>query len=180
MKTKNIVFNGMILIVGESKANYDLFHSVLSQGRYTEFMDCVYNIEFMQNKLFIEIEYGHPLPRRDYVINQDTKEKEDNRRGENQFEPKICYCVIDFTKSYLWISNLKQKKNIKEFLVKTLGVDTVVLKDVYNEEEFLKLLYTLDELKFSGEPNLLSATESLSASLSNMCYFTFVSLLCWR
>ena len=74
----------------------------------------------------------------DNVINTDTQEKEKNPRQNNQYEPKQDFAVIDFTTSYLWLSNTYKKIVLWTFFTEKLKTPQITIKEVYDEDNFIK------------------------------------------
>jgi hypothetical protein len=172
MKKKNISFSGFIVIQKNQFVNQFDFQQQIpvktyinKEGDKRYFFDVNYINTFMT----ITLNHGRPFPYKEFVYNIDTEIEEKNPRTNNQIESKIDFCLIDFSKSYLWLSNSNNKRVYMDFIMTSFKDYSLILKDVYNEDEFLSSIKSLNELKFSDEPDIFNDND-LSASMIENIY----------
>lgn len=167
---KPLIFSGIFLYINEKKLEVEDFKNVLGQGSYTNKEDIkiqIFDIAYENNFLKIKFGDGAVGSRNPFVYNFDKEEEEPNPREKNQVEPKETFALIDFNTSYMWISN-SRKRNALILLIKSyFKTSTVTAKDIYDENEFLNTLKKIDNIRFSGTPNLLSQTGVLSSALTD-------------
>lgn len=172
MKKKPISFSGFIAILNNSYVDKNMFLDSIPSKTYLKKEGdkrFFFEVDYQDNFMTITLNHGRPFPYKEKVYNIDKEIEEKNPRSNAQIEPKTDYCMIDFEKSYLWLSNFKNKKIFLEFIMTTLKDYTFCLKDVYKEAEFLNAIKSLNELKFSAEPELFS-DEDLSKSMIENIY----------
>lgn len=126
-----------------------------------------YSFEFYDNFLKINFSDGSTFPRNPNVINIETNQVEPNPRQSNQIEPKEYFAIIDFETCFLWISSSKKRKLLVDFLQKKFTKSQVIVKDVFDQEEFIKSIKRLDDIRITATPDLLSSTNTLTHALSD-------------
>lgn len=169
MKTKDLYFSNFLMLIDENFLTKKAMKKNLSdendfQHNFNE--DEYYiNAEFEDDFLKLTLEYGNPLPRQENVINIKTSEKEKNPRKKTQFEPKQAFLVIDFNSSTIWSSSSKKKPFLIDWFKHIFDTENIIIKNVFNESEFLDTIKTIDEIKFSSKPDLFSENDSLKKAL---------------
>jgi hypothetical protein len=179
IKTDDIAFSGNTLVLNDKKLDIQTLKKSVSIGSHKVFeekkqaddeetLKCILTLDYCAERfLTIKCEYGSPKPRNPEVVNVFTHDRIPNPRSSEEVEPKEIFALIDFKTSYLWISYSQKKSVILDFLEKQLGDGSeLVSQDVFNEESFIKTLKSLDNIKFSAEPDLLSQTGHLSKILT--------------
>lgn len=126
----------------------------------------MFNIEYEDTYLKMSFGEGTVGPRSPHVFNFDTKEEEPNPRHRNQVEPRETYAIIDFRTSFLWISNSKKRTALIDLFKDYLKDSSIVMKEIYDEREFIEMLKRLNSIKVSAVPNLFSDSGILSKALS--------------
>lgn len=111
----------------------------------------------------IYIEYGSALPRPEYVLDANTAEHQDNPRGINQVEPKQLFIVLDSKNSVYWFTNIKKANLIQDFF-DHFGIKCQ-LKNIYDSNDFIKNMQSINGLKLSSSPDRLFNTHSLNQNL---------------
>lgn len=171
MKKKNISFTGFIIVLKGQFVNKFDFEELIPAKNYVKkegdkrsFFEVNYKDSFMT----ITLNHGRPFPYKENVYNIDTEVEEKNPKSKNQIESKIEFCLIDFKKSYIWLSNSNNKKVYIDFIMTSLKNYTLLLKDVYNQEEFLKNIQSLNELKFSAEPDIFNDNDLSQSMIENV------------
>jgi hypothetical protein len=174
MKNQTINFSGMICYVNDFKISIDDFKEVITEKLYSEESgDCVqiFIVEFLENFLTINFADGSSMPRNPVIYDQITHSLEDNPRNKNQIEPKEYFALIDFRTSFIWLNNTSKKNILLRFLKRFFKNKNLVLKDIYDEDDFMKCIKTLDGIKISAvSPNLFANSNSISQALSDELY----------
>lgn len=169
MARKTLVFSGIFLYLNNNSINIDSFKDVLLEGSYRNTDGSkveIYNLVYEDNYLKINFGDGAIRPRNPKVFNFSIQEEEPNPRQKEQVEPKETFALLDFNTSHLWISNSKKRNILARMLQHKFPKDRLVMKEVYDEEEFISTLKKLDSLKVSAVPNLFANTGILSESLT--------------
>jgi len=173
MANKSLTFSGIFISIADKQIELKSFKDKLTQTSYSKtFQGTFYtfNLNFVDDFLKIYFTHGRPTPLPEEVINIDTLAPEENPRQKNQYEPKQNFALIDFRTGILWLNNIKKKNPLLEFLKKELDEKNIVVKDVFNETEFVEAIKSLDEIKFSAVPDLFSSTSTLTNEMSNEIY----------
>jgi len=179
MNQKEIIFSGVVCYVNDERADMQLFQNSLKQSDVIFQGDRVqsYNFYFQNNYLKISFSDGSAKPRNPNVFNVKTYEQEPNPRQADQAEPKDFFCILDFSNSYLWLSNTQKKTMITDYFKNTFQTAQVVLKDVYDEAKFVETLKVLDSVRVSAAPNLFTETNTLSKALSEEMHGAYEATL---
>jgi len=169
-KYHDVSFFGNLLLRNDSRLNINDFKIV--DGKEVEpLIDGEqvknFSFSFRGNYLCAKISSGSALPRSPSVYNLKDRIAEPNPRSEIQVEPKDSYALIDFDRSFLWISDRRHRYKLLEYFKDEFSVGGFIVKDVYNEETLRDTLKRLDEIKIVATPNLLSETNVLTKALSD-------------
>jgi hypothetical protein len=168
--TKKIRFSGNFISIDNKRVDINHFREILNKSEETEVFGNIvhsYSIEFNSNFLKVNISDGSTFPRNQKVINIKTNQSEPNPRQPNQIEPKECFAIIDFETGFLWISNGKKRSILIEFLKRKFVNSKIIVKDVFDQEEFIKAIKRLDDIRVTTTPNLFSATNTLTHALAD-------------
>lgn len=166
---KTLIFSGVFLYLNDEKLSIDNFREHLPKGSYTnndENKVQIFSIDYEENYLKMNFGEGTVGPRNPSVYNFDTHEEEPNPRQKNQVEPRQTFAIIDFNKSFLWISNSKKRNAFIDLIKDHFKTSSIVVKDIYDEKQFIEMLKSLDNIKISAVPNLFSDSGILSQTLS--------------
>jgi hypothetical protein len=166
---KPLIFSGVFLYLNNEKLLIHSFQEHLQAGSYTnndESKVQIFNIEYEENYLKMNFGEGTVGPRNPNVFNFDTKEEEPNPRKKNQVEPRQTFAIIDFKTSFLWISNSKKRSALIDLFKDHFKTSSIVIKEIYDEKQFIAMLKSLDNIKISAVPNLFSDSGLLSKTLS--------------
>lgn len=169
-KNKDIVFSGNFISLDEKRLNLNEFKEVFNQIEESEIIGNIvrsYIFEFDSNFLKINFSDGSTFPRNPNVINIETNEIEPNPRQTNQIEPKEYFALIDFETCFLWISNGKKRKILIDFIQKKFNNTQIIIKDVFDQEEFIKAIKRLDNIRLTSTPDLFSSTNTITHALSD-------------
>lgn len=131
----------------------------------------IFNLKYVDDFLTINFSDGSSMPRNPKIYDQETHTLEDNPRNKKQIEPKDYFALIDFETSFLWLNNTKKKSLLLGFLQSYFKSKAIVLKDIYDEQDFIDTLETLDGLKISAVPaNIFAETNTTSRALNDEMY----------
>lgn len=173
LREKTITFAGNFITVNDKIIDMNMFKKFIvkenetktEENKYTEF-----SFTFDRRYLKIRISDGKSLPYNPIVYNNETQQKEDNPRNTSQIEPKESFAIIDFSTCLLWVSNVYKKNAIVNYLKESIPDSRIIVKDVYNQDDFLKCLQNLDEIRLSVRPDLLSKTNTLTNAMKDEVY----------
>lgn len=166
---KPLVFSGVFLYLDDDMLSIDDFYKNLPSGSYTNDKESkvqIFNIEYEENFLKMNFGEGAVGPRSSIVYNFDTQVEEPNPRQKNQVEPRQTFALIDFRTSFVWISNSKKRTALIELFKDYFKTSSIVVKEIYDEKQFIDMLKSLDNIKVSAVPNLFSNSGILSKTLS--------------
>jgi hypothetical protein len=114
------------------------------------------------------IEYGTPKPLPDHVINVEKNRDEDNPRSLNQIEPKQMFALIDIANSQIWTSSIK-KEGVIVSIFNRMGLKCE-LKNIYNTDEFVDKLKSVNGIKVTSTPESLFKLSKLNEVLDYDVY----------
>lgn len=164
----------MICYLNDLKLSIDEFKETIEDNLISnEYGNSVqiFNLKYIDNYLTINFSDGSSMPRNPKVYDQNTHALEENPRNKSQIEPKEYFAVIDFKTSFLWLNNTKKKTLLINFLQSYFNSKKLVLKDIYDEQDFIDCLSTLDGIKISAvPPNIFAQTNTTSKALNDEMY----------
>lgn len=168
-KTKPILFSGNFISKDDQRLNIDEFKEIYisEESEIVGNIVHTYAIEFESKFMMISFSDGSTFPRNPNVINIITNQTEPNPRQPNQIEPKEHFALIDFETCFLWISNGKKRKILIDFFQKKFKKSQIVVKDVFDQDEFIRTIKRLDDIRITSTPDLFSNTNSLTKALSD-------------
>ncbi|MEA4981646.1 MAG: hypothetical protein VB066_02905 [Paludibacter sp.] len=169
-KTKPIVFSGNFISIDDKRLDILKFKENFNLPTESENLGNTvhtYLFEFEENFLKIIFSDGSTFPRNPNVINTKTNLIEPNPRQPNQIEPKEYFALIDFETCFFWINSGKKRKILVDFLQKKFIKNQIVVKDIFNQDEFIKSLKKLDDIRITAIPDLLSSVNTLTQALSD-------------
>lgn len=175
MAIKPLNFSSFLLVVDGNRPELSIFRSVFNENEEFdyEYSGTYFKVtpKYLEERYcFISVEYGNPTPRSDHLYNTNSKEKEENPRTLDQFEPIQNFILIDFYTSKVWLSNQNKKGFLKNILKEKLRLQEIDLKSVFNEEEFVNEIKKIKEISFSATPNLFTQVNSLASTLCENVY----------
>ena len=131
----------------------------------------IFQLDYQDNFLKISFSDGSSMPRNPKVYDQNTHSLKNNPRKRDQIEPKEYFALLDFKTSFLWLNNTKKKTLLLNFLQSHFKSKQIILKDIYDEQDFIDCLKTLDGIKVSAiPPNLFAETNTTSKALNDEMY----------
>lgn len=117
--------------------------------------------------IFFTCVKGNKFPYPSKVTRPDLTE-DDNPRKPEEMEPEVpWYVLIDIKNQRLYISDVRQKKEFENWLVKQMTVD-VSIRAVIGREDFIRKLKKINTLSFRITPTLVTSASSdtLTSELS--------------
>ena len=169
-KKKTIAFSGNFISLNDIKLEISEFRKAFNEQEESITLGNLvqsYSTEFDLNFLKINFSDGSTFPRNPNVINTDTNETEPNPRQTNQVEPREYFGLIDFETCLLWISNNKKRKLVIDLIKRKFENSHVIVKDVFDQEEFIKSIKRLDDIRLTYTPELFRSNNNLTKALSD-------------
>ena len=169
-KKKLITFSGNFLTKDNSALSQREFEKKFNYKEYTDIVDDAihtFAIEFHDTYMLINFSDGSTFPRNPNVFNKNKNKYEPNPRTTNQIEPKDYFALIDFKTCFLWLSNSKKRNLILDFIRDKFKKSQFVIKDVFDQKEFIKHIKRLDDLRITSTPDIFSQTDTLSDALTD-------------
>jgi len=113
--------------------------------------------------------FGKAMPHRDIVIDLPSGTELENPRTTQQVEPNDqLFAVYDTSSSLFYISNLKKKGFLKEFLSQFTDKE-IIIKNIYKDiNDFIEVINTLEVIKFTGSRDLFNREGDLFSSLRDI------------
>ncbi len=99
---------------------------------------------------------GDKYPYSDKIINSDLEEQENPRTPEELELDKQLFVLIDSKTQRIFISNLKKKLYLKDWLKDKINKD-IVIKAIIQEEQFIDKIESIDKISFSITPSLFNS-----------------------
>jgi len=166
------VFSVARLVIGNEPFTLDAFSEIPESDTQNMIIDDEITkttlIKFNQlNRRFASVYFasGDLNPHPEQVFNTQTRQDEDNPRANNQIERnEQLFVIIDVEEQGIYFSNFKQKSMIERWLNEHLNINTYI-KNIIAKERFLEGLTTLDEIKISAVPNLLTGVGVLGDTI---------------
>ncbi|MBK2341656.1 hypothetical protein IBE33_09055 [Francisella philomiragia] len=97
-------------------------------------------------KILINDGSPYPCPKKWY--DYKTESFTDSKRNGDQVEPKTSYAIIDILNRDIWISNLKKKNILSDFLTEYID-ETVDFSEVIDEASFRDSLDRINSVEFT-------------------------------
>ncbi|QZE15378.1 hypothetical protein K4L44_05965 [Halosquirtibacter laminarini] len=108
-----------------------------------------------------------------YPYSKDAYDFENHIECETPYDSSVSpfdehnYYIIDIKNSTLWISDIRRDKIFKDILKQICRSNNICIKNIYNKEQFIQALRSLNTLKMSVTPSsLLFSNNSLNEALS--------------
>lgn len=174
MKTSSMTFSGMICYLDDLHLSIEQFKESIEARTYSEDDGKkvrIFQFEYKDDYLKIGFSDGSSMPRNPNVYNFSKQELEENPRDKDQVEPKEYFAIIDFKTSFLWLNNTKKKNLLISHLRSYFRNGHLNIKDIYDEQDFIDTLKSLDGIKISSVgPNLFSGTNTTTKALEDEMY----------
>lgn len=168
-----VSFSSFQLLVGSNLPTKDFLESVFESNLINmEYEGAWHRIEceIIEDRFYwFYSNFGKVMPHRNIIIDTSTQQELQNPRTEEQIEPNDqFFAVYDSEASIFYISNLKKKSFITSFL-KDFSDQEIFIKNIYKSiDEFLGIIKSLENIKFTGERDLFSRDGDLFTPLKNI------------
>ncbi|ATA75017.1 hypothetical protein [Capnocytophaga sp. H2931] len=114
--------------------------------------------------IWINIDYGNPMPKDENLTNIITGNKLPNKREDDEVElTSQLFILYHYKNNVLYISNIKKMKFINEILSQKLDKKFIVKKHLKTQDEFIKTLKSVSEISFTDVNNLFNDNEQRKA-----------------
>ena len=105
--------------------------------------------------IWLDVAFGSPDPRDDELTNIKDGTKKNNPRDISEAELlKQLFCLYDFSKEILYLSNLQKKSFIETIFKEKTGRDFIIKPFYKSKDEFIDLLKSVNEISFTEARNL--------------------------
>ena len=118
--------------------------------------------ELLDDKYFwLHARYGKSIPHSDTVYDTKELEEQDNPRSTNQVEPvKQLFFLYCTNSNALYLSDMRKKLWVAEYLQSKLGQDVVVKNFLDNVEEFMQQVKRIEKIKLVTKRDLFTSRGS--------------------
>jgi len=116
-----------------------------------------YDVTFEKTAEYIwfDVTFGSPAPRDDELTNVKDGTKKNNPRDISEAELlKQVFCLYDFSKQILYLSNLQKKTFIETILKQRTGRNFIIKPFYKSKDEFVEILRSVNEISFTEARNL--------------------------
>lgn len=105
--------------------------------------------------IWLDVAFGSPAPRDDELTNVKNGTKKNNPRDIIEAELlKQLFCLFDFSKQILYLSNLQKKSFIETIFKRKTGRDFIIKPFYKTKDEFVEILKSVNEISFTEARNL--------------------------
>lgn len=105
--------------------------------------------------IWLGVTFGSPAPRDDELTNVKNGSKKDNPRDISEAELlKQLFCLYDFSKQILYLSNLQKKSFIEKIFKEKTGRHFIIKPFYKSKDEFVEILKSINEISFTEVRNL--------------------------
>lgn len=167
--------NFLLRVDNKREAAIDDFKTLIEIGRKTYIpsnQKYLYSIdmEIVDARFFwMTADYDDAARFRDYVINQETGEKEPNPRTKEQIEPRqqffACY---DCEQHMLYLNDLNRRRFLQKYLSGELNKRFSINNVYASVDEFCKRIKTLRGFQYTQVANLFIGKNDLFARIGNL------------
>jgi len=116
-----------------------------------------YEVAFQKTAeyIWLHVAFGTPAPRDDKLTNVKDGTKKNNPRKISEAELlKQLFCLYDFSKQILYLSNLQKKSFIETIFKEKTGRDFIIKPFYISKDEFIEILKSVNEISFTEARNL--------------------------
>lgn len=105
--------------------------------------------------MWLDVTFGSPDPRDEELTNINNGTKKSNPRDKSEAELlKQVFCLYNFTKQILYLSNLQKKSFIEKILKEKTGKVLIVKQFYKSKDEFIDILKSVNEISFTEVRNV--------------------------
>jgi hypothetical protein len=171
--TDSVSFSSFELIVNGALPDVTFLNNAFSSNKtsmtHEEFIHQI-ECEIIEDRFYwFYSNFGKAMPHRDIVIDIPSGTELENPRTTQQVEPNDqLFAIYDSSSSLFYISNLKKKGFLKEFLSQFTD-EEVIIKNIYkNINDFIDVIKTLETIKFTGSRDLFNREGDLFSSIRDI------------
>lgn len=173
-KTETVTFFNYQVVIEDAALSQDLLEPLIKEGFNKSLsetaMQQVTALVDTENSRFIRFVFssGDVFPLPPNLISTENGKQIKNRRKKTEIEPKYLYGVMDCKTGEIWLQ-YKARLIFKESLKSHYPEKHIEMKQVLDEEQFIKQINELSEIKLGVKPDLFHTT-TLSKSLQEDIY----------
>ena len=105
--------------------------------------------------IWLEVTFGSPAPRDEELTNVNNGTKKNNPRDISEAELlKQLFCLYDFSKQILYLSNLQKKSFIEKIFKEKTGRHFIIKPFYKSKDQFVEILKSVNEISFTEARNL--------------------------
>lgn len=171
-KTAKLIFHNYQVIVEQSPILKEHIQSILDNGyAYAKSETEMAQIEAEEynNIVFLTFSKGSVFPLPPNLINIKNKSKTKNKRTEMEYEPEFLYGLIDLKKGVAWLQ-YHAFSLFKQAIEESNPNKYIEIKQVLDEEEFVKRINELSQIKLAVLPNILGGNIELTEHIQEDIY----------
>ena len=113
------------------------------------------SFEKIDEYIWLAVTFGSPDPRDEELTNINNGSKKNNPRDISEAELlKQLFCLYDFTKQILYLSNLQKKSFIEKIFKEKTGKLFIVKSFYKSKDEFIEILKSVNEISFTEVRNV--------------------------
>lgn len=126
--------------------------------------------EVVDNRfLWLSSEYDDAKRFRDYVINQETGEREENPRSKNQVELRQqFFACFDAKNHFLYLSDINKRSFLQKYLSNMTQTEFSISNVYSSIDDFCQHVKTIRSLKFTQTSNLFSENNEIFTRITNI------------
>ena len=171
--TRKKAFSVLRLKVGNNKFTLSDFSSLPNKDNFLPPTNkdnphdtVVKQTPLLDKFISLYFEEGGALPRPETVYNIETNIDEENPRNKKQIERNTqTFVLIEERTQKIYLSNLKKKKEVEDWLKKKLSKN-IIIKNIIDQEKFIDEIEQLNTIWLATSPDIFSSTGILGEELT--------------
>ena len=119
--------------------------------------------------IWLDVSFGSPDPRDEELTNINNGAKKINPRDKSEAELlKQVFCLYDFTKQILYLSNLQKKSFVEKIFKEKTGKIIIVKPFFKTKDEFIEILKSVNEISFIEVRNVFQMNSRQRQALTDL------------
>jgi hypothetical protein len=130
----------------------------------------VIETEIIEERFFwMSCDYDDAARFRDYVVNQDTGEKEPNPRRKSQVEPRLqFFACFDTQDHFLYLNDLNRRSFLQQYLSDTVQKEFSINNVYASVEEFCSCVKSIRGFTYTQVDNLYARSGEIFQQVGDM------------
>lgn len=153
-----------------ARISYDTFNDMESGDKNYNEKGVFYKVHIEKESqcLWLSFNYGSPNPRAETVINTKKGTERDNPRKEDEAEPKDQLFVLIKYDEFLYISDVRKKNFLKNFLEKEYKLSFLIKRIIISANNFIEKISQVEEISFTNVSDLFSQDNIYRNALTDL------------